>query len=274
MKKIKKVTAYKSMPGKSFLYSIIEYDINGNVTKSVSYESENTIESKTLAKYDQNNNIVEEINYMTEDEIAEKLTYIRDEKGKLLKVIIKYSDGSSSTKNYEYTNESIIITIIDDEQEFEGKEIIILDSKGRTTEKTIYDYENKQEERQTVEYDDNDFVVNRKEYNRDNELDFDINYSYDKKGNLLKYIKTNNKNEIVDSVISSYDEKGNLTEQKVGDHYFSKFIIDSQNKTRTEERYDMTGKLQFIMTTKFSENDLITEEITPEYTIEYKYEFY
>ncbi len=279
MQKIKSVTTYKlNDPDDSietgFVNSIIEYDQNGNVTKSVTYLSENEIESKTLAKFNDKGELLEEINYMSEDEIAEKLTYKRNDEGKIDEVRVEYIDGSLSIKKYEYADNEIIANVIDDENEFEGKEIRKLDDKGKIIEKIIYDEDNKLDEKEIVCYDEKSNVINRKEYNKDNELEVEINYTYDENENLIKFLKTNSKNEIIDSVVFVYDEKGNLTEQKVGDYYYSKFEINAEEKTKTEERFDMSGTLQFILTSKFDENDLIIEEISPLNTIKYKYEFH
>ncbi|GAB4300321.1 MAG: hypothetical protein Kow0068_23630 [Marinilabiliales bacterium] len=278
MKKIKSVSVYKTIADlknsqDTFLAAYSQYDENGNIVEDTTYESKNVIESKTLSKFDNNNRLVEEINYIADDELTEKINYSYDDQGKVTNVKITYADGSVSNKKYNYSQENtLIIDIIDEDEEYEGKEIRIYDDKGRIIEKTIYDEFENIDEKEKLEYNEKGEIIKRIEYNVDNEIEAIINYEYDESGNLIKYLKVTNDNEVIDKVLFKYDEQGRLIEQLNSDYYITK--INYEENIKIEERYDMNGIMQYRSETIYDNDGNILEEITPLYSNKYIYEYF
>jgi hypothetical protein len=125
-----------------------------------------------------------------------------------------------------------------------------------------------------MEYNSNNDVIKRTSYNEDDKIEFITHYEYDNDRNLLKFHKTNEKNETIDLVIFKYDEKNRVIEQKIGDYYITKFTYNDDERTKTEERYDLNGVLQFKMISYYDEEGRLLEEASPIHSTKYIYEFF
>lgn len=257
-----------------FLSSYVLMDADGRHLEERSYSDNGELETKTFAKYNEQGHLVEEINYMSEDEISEKLSYERNSDNKIGKITIEYADGSKSFKKFSYGQNSLEISTTDDEGESEGKEIRGFDSNGNLIEKVIFDDFNNLEEKEIITYYEGNLVKSKTIYDKNDQIEMIVNYNYDEKLNLVSYIKTNAKNQIIDKVLFSYDEYNQLVEQQIGSHYIVRFKYDNETNTQTEERYDMTGALKFVVTTRFDSDKRVLVEETPLYTKKYIYDLY
>jgi len=142
-----------------------------------------------------------------------------------------------------------------------------------TPKKAIFNDENKQIEKIKNEFDTNGLLIKSFEFEGDN-LAFELNYEYDANSNISKITKYNNKKVIIESVSREYDEQNRLVLQKYGRQFVVKTSYNDELRTKTEERTDAQGNIQYKMETHYDENGNILEEKTPLSTTIYEYEFF
>jgi hypothetical protein len=280
MNKIKKVKYFishlKDEDKGFYLSSEIEYDENQNVLLSVSYNDDGSTGDKTISKYNNKGSIIEEINYLSEDEISEVFTFKRDDDDKITEIVVDYGDGVKSFKKYnrDSAENSLTITITDDEGLFEGKEYYKLNSENKITEKVIYNDENKIEEKVVYIFDNNSKVINQKEFDGKNELLSETLFYYDDNNNLVKQITVNSKKEFTRSITFAYDENGNTIEQKISGQYLIKYFYDEKNNLIKEERYYLNGLLDEQTEYEYDENNRLVMENNFVTKTRYDYEFF
>lgn len=259
-----------------FKNSYLEYDLHGNVIEATDWADENLIESKTISIFDSKNQKTEEINYHSDDEISEHSVFFWNTDGLLDKIDIIFSDGSKSEKIYTRNTieNTLTITIQDEEGEFEGKEFYRFDAKKNIIEKVIYNFDNNIEENISTVYDDKDRAISQTEKDKNNRVIIRKEFTYDEKGNITLIAAYNEKGNLLDKVVTVYDEKNRITEQNIKSTYLVKNYYDDELRTKKEERYNQSGLQTYDGLTTYDENGLIMEEITPQSTIKYVYEFF
>jgi hypothetical protein len=71
-----------------------------------------------------------------------------------------------------------------------------------------------------------------------------------------------------------YNENNKLIEQHVGNSYIIKYQYDDDLKTKTEQRYNSNGIIEYETVTKYFDDNLIAEEKNLRTTTRYFYEFW
>lgn len=101
-----------------------EFDRDGHPVKEIRYNRAGEFEEMVVNTYDATGNLVHESYYPVENEIAEEKTYIRNDDGRILRVLKQYQDGSVDTITYEYdeTGQLVKVTTMSDEGEIEQVE--------------------------------------------------------------------------------------------------------------------------------------------------------
>jgi hypothetical protein len=91
---------------------IYTYDNNGNLTQTISYKDDKSIDHKNVYAYDKTGNRIEVTTYRSDNSIDNKVTYTYDEKRhKTKSVINKYKmDGSLDEKRVALYNETGYLT--------------------------------------------------------------------------------------------------------------------------------------------------------------------
>lgn len=276
MKKIKTRTAYASPvkdPDYRFKKSFLKYDENENLLEEEIYLNEGELESKSAFKYNEKGSVIEETSYMTYEEISETTRYTRDENDQIMETIVEYGDGSKTIKTHQKEGNRETISFVDDDDEFEGKEIIEYDDKGNILEKTIINEDNIIEEKMVYER-EGDRIIKRTEYGENGEFVAVYEYTYDHNDNLLERIGYNAKDEIIESLYFTYDEDNNLVEQQLGDFYIVRLEYDEKGNVITEERCNLQGGLEHTTTYEYDEEGNILKENAVLYNTIYEYEFY
>ncbi len=278
MKRIKSITTYAFHPSdekfeEGFKSSFLQYNEVGNVIESVTYTSDDEIETKTITYYNTQGFKVEEQNF-TGDELAEHYRFTYNISGQVLEENIDYFDGSSLKKVFERGSDTTTVTHFDDEGEIEEKEVYKTDSQGHILEKLIYDEDNKLKEKLNNEYDEHGNLVHRMEYGRNNEFISESKLLYDEQNNLLQRLNLNRKGELIEYLKVEYDERNRIVEQKLSNRYTIKFEYDDENKTSKEQRYLWNGTLEFEQISRYNEDNYIEWEENMNTNVKYEYEFF
>jgi YD repeat-containing protein len=111
---------------------IYTYDKNGNLTQTISYKDDKSIDHRDVYAYDKNGNRIEVTTYRSDNSIDNKVTYTYDEKRhKTKSVIDKYKmDGSLNGKRVTLYNEREYLT-----------ETSTYNAEGSLQEKETHSYE-------------------------------------------------------------------------------------------------------------------------------------
>jgi len=274
-KKIKKITTFLVTENSKIKYTEVEYDINGNEVINTSYFNDESVETKILTKFNDKNLKIEEITYGQDDEFAEKSVFYWNENNKLAKQEIVYLDESKSVKTFERnsSDNSLVITLVDEEGELEEKEILKFNETGEIIEKVVFDETEKIIEKIENEYSDN-LLIRQIEFGDNDKLAYDRRFKYDENKNLVKRITLNEKEEVIHSVSYTYDDFKRVVEQLINNNFILRFTFDDENRVNTEERLLTTGMIQYQKISKFNEENLLTEEEGTEGTKVFEYEYF
>ena len=193
-----------------------KYDRNGNIIENSFYNSDRSLELKSIEKYDKKGNQIEAICYFFDGKLNWKCVYKYDNKGNQIEANTYNSDGSLRHKRtYEYDKKGKQIEqsfqesyrIINNYYEYGKKGNLIKDSiyfSSGGSGNTIYQYDkkrNKIEEdyyfdrnpsiKSIYKYDKEGNEIEKSRYNSDGSLDYKFiyEYKYDKKGNWVEMIQ-------------------------------------------------------------------------------------
>lgn len=274
--KIKRVSTFINTDEESFLTSVIEYDINGNVTTATIWSSKDILESKVEYKYHDNGHLAEQKNYFSEDEISEHFIFVRDEEGKIISEEIHYPSGDISFRKYIRNEDSkeLRIESADEDGEFEGLEILKFNDEGKPTEKIAIDDMETVESHIKYEYNDKNEVVIETRIDSKGQIESKLGYAYNDKGSVTKIVRVNRKNELIDSVEYSYDENGNQIEQKYADNHMIRRSYNNDNQLILEEQINTLGIVESSIETIYNEDGSIAKESGLNFESVYEYIYY
>lgn len=273
VKRLKATTSYNNSDVK-YLSAIHEYDENGNQTLDASFSEDGETENKTISIYDNKNRRTEILIYFDNEQLSSHSIFEYNENDKIINEAIKYNDGSSSIKIYNYEKNKTTIIQTDDEGELEEKEVLILDEAERVIERIIYDDTNTQKERHQNTYSEDGTLINRIEYGQKNDFVAERQFKYDENKNLIMRKSVNQKGGIIDLIKYKYNEQNKLVEQEMKNHFIVKYIYDEEKREMIEERYHANGILVQRTLSRFNADRFLVEEQHLEHTITYEYELY
>jgi len=270
MSNIKTATTY-FYPKKSddcIKQSYLEFDALQNETLSISYGNDGEILEKIEKEFDDKGRKISEQFYLAETETEEKSELKYNSKGEIAEEWQYFMDGTILVKKYQRNDDTKTLTIsyfIDDE-ETEEKEIIRYNDKGLIVERKTWDDFGTLTEHHQIEYADGLPVL-------DVEPQYRTEYTYNASNELIKQVKRSTKGALIEAFVYEYDDKARLIRQQIVNQYEMKYIYNDEENTRTEQRFNSSGMLEFEKITLY-ENGNKVEELIPTGTIKYEYEFY
>ena len=118
--------AQESVEITGHLVSQINYDVNGNIIESKTFNTEEEIEEHLQYFFDDKGKKTKEFIFVDE-EIAETHHYLYDQNNNIIKESIIYQDDISDTLTYEYNSNQKIIkrTLVDSDDEIESVTIYV-----------------------------------------------------------------------------------------------------------------------------------------------------
>jgi len=274
--KIKKVTTLKKVDDQEFISEIVNYDINGNIIDATSFYADGDVEGKVVTTYNEKNFKIEVATYVDNNDFAEKSVFVWDANDKLEREEICYADGSLSIRSYDKNDKdnSLTITLIDEDNELEEMEVLKFDVNKNLIEKISYDENKKIIGRLENIYDQNNLLIEKKEYDEKNKIVSSQKQFFNDNNNLIKRLTYNSQNKIVGSMLVTYDDFQRVVEQNMDNNYFIIVEYDDQNNSQTEQRRLANGTIQWSRISKYNENKLLIQETGLEYSKTFEYQFY
>ena len=273
----------------SYTSSLNEYDNQGNLIKSSSYNHEEEVHEFYEYIYDANNNLIEELCYFDENELAEhKFITWNEHKLPAVEKVVYQEDGSENTTYFTYNENKLL------------------------TEKKVVDQDDELEEFDTYEY-ENDRLICEKKFDCDKQPVFTKNYKYDEDGNLTVYeysspdeyeyqrheyyynengdrektLRYNHKNLLIEKNIVQFDEKGNVTElieENQKSNKITRLYYDDSNNQMKQEEFNEDEILITSIERTFNADNKLMESLVysqnPEdgvqqmYAYKYEYEYW
>jgi hypothetical protein len=273
----------------SYTSSLNEYDIQGNMMKSSSFNHEQEIHEYYEYIYDSNNSLVEELCYFDEDELAEH-KFINWNENNLCtsEKVIYQEDGSENTFHYTYNEKNLLIEkkVLDQDGELEEINTFEYDDDKLICEKKV-DCDMKPVYTKKYKYDENGNVLEY-EYSSPDPYEFvRYEYFYNEKGEREKSLRYNHKNQLIEKNLMEYDEKGNLielTEENQRSNKITRFSYDDNNNQIKQEEFNQEEILiTSIERTYNADNKLIESVIYTQdpadgvqqmYAYKYEYEYW
>jgi len=261
--------------GETYKSAIIEYDQRGNIISFVSYNSDESIESRILTKFDEKNNVIEEHNYSENNEFIDKSVYTRKQNGKIKKIEIFYPDDNSTIKNYNWYEDELKLEIetADSDGDLESTEIIKLENNN-PVEKLLIDYEGKFAEKIVYKYDEKNNMIHKLELDKKDKVIIQDKLFYDENNNVINTHKLNRKNRLLEKTSFEYDKNGNPLTQNFNDQYIIRIEYDEKGNPIKEERQNMHGLIEHEGHYHYNAEGLIIEEKNLFEIKKYTYEFY
>ena len=217
----------------SILSSYTEYDREGNLLRSASYNASGEPGELYTYRYDEKNRPVEEILYYDEDEVAEKRRITWSDDGRKLEEHIEFESGGESTITYTYNGEGLLTEWFMCDADREPEELHEFEYRNNLiVGETVNGYDNVPSWKKLMEYDARGNLC-ALDYISPEETDcYRYEYTYDEKDRRIKTRK--------------FDHKGNLTEKSDTEYNESDQVISTTEEDRTTFRktrfeYDEQG---------------------------------
>lgn len=297
MKSIKSITinnAFVNQDGETeyeFLSSLTRMDQNGKVLEEINWSDQDTLESKSSFVYDDEGHLLEEAAFLNEEDVSDQKKYIYDSDGRISRIEVQYGDGSLSKQVFEYKGGKTLMTITDENGEFEGSEERIFNENGNIVEYTRKGPENETESQYLYQYDENQNLTASVELDRDGDIRVKRIYEYDEKNRRISDTGYNLAGEVIYSRTYLYNDADQIEEETV-DEYTIVFEYDDSGRDSRHLTYK-NDDLESIKLFRYNEDGLLAEEISVQsgerYTIvphllseentnflsrKYSYEFY
>jgi hypothetical protein len=273
----------------SFISSLNEYDIEGNIIKSTSFNQEQEVHEYYEYVYDSDQNPIEELCYFDENELAEhKFITWNDNKLRASEKVIYQEDGSANTTYFTYNEENLLIEkkVLDQDDEVEeidtfdyenGK--LICEKKTDNDKNTVYTKKYKYDEKGNL----TDY-----EYSSPDPYEFlRYEYFYNEKGEREKILRYNYKNQLVEKNFIEFDDKGNiieLDEENQRGQKITRMTYDENNNQIKQEEFNHEEVLTTSIERTFNADNKIVESVVytqdPEdgvqqmYAYKYEYEYW
>lgn len=245
-----------------YLYSIIDYDTNGNLLSTEIFSINNTLKEKITNTYNPDGKLIEEIATHAPDNLTQRLTIEYNNNTKTEKTF--YEDGSFQKSISTFNNNNIINKVehFDNEDSLIETEIFEYRDNNLLVSQKCIDCNDNIIDEKSYEYDNNNNLIRENSY-ENNELVSSTKYTYD--NNLLisveyyenelllstvKYEYNNQKlpinitaresDNIIKVVQNKYDEHENLIEESTNDLLYNlshkiKRDFCSKNKVISEK---------------------------------------
>jgi len=247
MKKIKSITRHvRSDPSETEpkLRTLEVRDLSGNLIEEAYYFGDGSIEQRIVRKFDTEAHLLEEQQF-SDSEIPDQITiYTLNENGKPATKTVEYKNGGQSITTFEYqpVDNSVMMTIRDQEGAFEGSIYQRLDEEGKVLEEIQYGEGEVLEQQHAISYDDNGRPVSRKiEVSGEPVVQQFYDYFFDEKGLLIEVEVYDEKDQVLRADTIEYDEAGNR----------SRYLADDLvQDTQLEETWEYDDQQRIIKNTR------------------------
>jgi len=246
--------------GKEILTQTVTFDDKGNVLEHIQYFPDGSIEDRVVNQYTPEGKLLEETLFDQGEELAERRTMEYDEKGRPVREVKHYQDGTLDFISYRYDETGHLVEKIygDDSGWTEKREVYSFD-KDRLTSAREYDDEDKMVGETTVDYDEEGKIEESSEwpageqggrkvtvYNEKGLID--VIKQYSESGNLIARFKyTYDEKDLVTDITeetqagtntshTSYDENGLAIMRE-------EHSANQELNHRVERTYDEDGNL-------------------------------
>ena len=140
MKKIKSITRHvlSDLIEEPTLRTLEVRDLAGNLTEEAYYFADGSIEQRILRRFNAGSQLLEEQQFSSGEDPDQVTTYVLNENGKPASKTVEYKNGGQSITNFDYqpTDNSVTMTVRDQDGTFEEKIYHRLDQEGKVLEET------------------------------------------------------------------------------------------------------------------------------------------
>jgi len=247
MKKIKSITRrVLSDPNETepALRTLEVRDPAGNLIDEVYYYADGSIEQRIVRKFDAESRLMEEQQFSESETPDQVTTYTLNESGKPATKTVAYKNGGQSimTFDYEPADNSLAMTVRDQDGVFEEKIYQRMDQEGKVLEEIRHGEGEVLEQKQSISYDDNGRPVSRKiEVSGEKPIQQFYDYFFDDDGLLIEVEVFDEKDQVLRADTIEYNEAGDRSRYLMDD-----LVQDSQ----LEETWEYDDQKRIIKNTK------------------------
>lgn len=238
-----KVTAYiQYTESEETKAHIAIYDENQLLIEDTDFDENGLQIHKTSYQYNSEQGITKMVQFDEQNELIQDIETVYNGKDKQLNTI-HFPDGSISFERYIKENNTLNIITEDEDGEFEGSILHILDENGLSKEIVRTNFMNKVDTRLLYEYDDRKQITKITEQDAKGHFLRANAYGYDESGNTITEDNLNKKGEIIARVLHKY-ENGNLISTQTAND--SAYFIYENDLLIKEEKLNPDGSSDII----------------------------
>ena len=240
--------------------SHVEYDIQGNLIVSITYDTSGEIAEHIKYSYNEQNKMIEELLYDF-DEVVEKRQFEYNDVGLIEKEKIFYQDDTFDTIFYSYNAENMLIEkkLVNTDEEIESYHTIQYQNQKIVNEGE-YDSENNLIIEKIYSYNSNGFLEKLITFDAFEGESIEIAYEYDEKGNRIKILKYDNKGKLTERSSYKYDDNNQIISLVEDSTLLSTtytFEYNENGKLSSQKEIDENEELIASITYTYDENMLI-----------------
>jgi len=247
MKKIKSITRkVLSDPNQTepTLRTLEVRDPAGNLIDEVYYYADGSIEQRIVRKFDGESRLLEEQQFSDGETPDQVTTYTLNEIGKPTTKTVAYKNGGQSIMTFDYqsADNSVTMTVRDQDGVFEEKIFQRMDQEGKVLEEIRHGSGEVLEQQQAISYDDNGRPLSRKvEVPGEPVVQQFYDYFFDDNGLLIEVEIFDEKDQVLRADTIEYNEAGDRSRYLMDD-----LVQDSQ----LEETWEYDDQKRIIKNTK------------------------
>lgn len=272
----------------SILSSYTEYDREGNLLRSESYNQSGEPSELYTYRYDEKNRPIEEILYYDEDEVAEKRRITWSEDGRKLEEHIEFESGGESTITYTYNGEGLLTEWFMCDADREPEELHTFEYRNKLLiSESVNGYDNVPSWKKVMEYDEaGNFMA--MDYISPEETDcYRYEYGYDNNNRRIKVRKFDHHGNLVEKTDQEFNESDQLissTEEDRTSYRKIAYEYDDQGNSVLQTEADTDGNIMVRIDRTFDQEGYLTESTVfidrhgegadQLYSVRYEYEFF
>ena len=247
MKKIKSITRYvltDPTEAEPKLRTLEVRDPAGNLLEEAYYLGDGSIEQRIVRTFDAESHLLEEQQFSEGDTPDQITTYTLNESGKPATKTVKYKNGGESITTFDYqpADNSVTMTVRDQNGVFEEKIYQRMDQEGKVLEEIRHGEGEILEQQHAISYDDNGRPVSRKvEMKGAPAVQQFYDYFFDDKGQLIEIEIYDEKDQVLRADTIEYNEAGERSRYLMDD-----LVQDSQ----LEETWEYDDQKRIIKNTR------------------------
>lgn len=222
MKKIKSITRRVQSDSSEAptLRTLEVRDPAGNLIEEAYYYADGSTEQRIVRKFDAESHLLEEQQFSDGKTPDQVTSYVLNESGKPSTKTVEYKNGGQSITTFEYqpADNSVTMTVRDQDGNFEEKIYQRLDQEGKVLEEIRHGEGEILEQQHAISYDDNGRPVSRKiEVSGEPAVQQFYDYFFDDKGLLIEVEVYDEKDQVLRADTIEYDETGNRSSYLMDD---------------------------------------------------------